>query len=1167
MQLPKRLLWCVLGCAAAALAQEYRGTILGRVTDPAGAAIVSAKVTVTNEATNVSASTVSAADGAYLVPFLNPGRYRVEVEATGFRKYVQSGITVSVNAQVTVGVRLEIGQVSESITVTADAPMLESTTASLGQVINRAKLEAMPLNGRMIFMLNRLAQGVIWQTPTFGATGTSGLRPFDNLGGSAWSMNGGRVTSNEFLLDGAPNSTRGRYNFSPPVDAVEEFKLQTHSFDAQYGRTGGGVVNMTLKSGTNDVHGQVWEFVKYGMWNASNSLNVARGQAKPPQQYNQYGATGGGPVYIPKLYNGRDRTFWMFTWEGLRERVPFPQTTSVPTVAERAGDFSQTYRDSNAFDIYDPLTTTPDQQGRLIRQAFDNRRVPAIRMNGIAQNYLSAVYPLPNVADQRQNNFTNTVNKGIYNYNAEVVRIDHTISSNHKLFGSFYRNHRDEFRSNNGLQGTVANQGQWPQTRNNHGFIVDWVWTLNPTALLNIRTGFTRFLETNFQTDVQKFDAKTLGFTALPGIFMPRVDLEQYTGVGVGSQGVNTSDNTGSLQANYTKTFSRHTLKYGGEYRNIRSNPVTTGNESGFFNFSRAFTRRDPNTADAASGNSVASSLLGYPANAEIGAPQARAIQWHFLAFFVQDDLRVSRKLTLNLGLRWDYESPVTERYNREVRGFDVEATSPLAARVRSASGAATCPACANLKGGLLFAGVGGVPRGLFDPDRNNFQPRIGAAYQLTSKTVIRTGYGLYFAPTGQFGPQTGFFVPTTYIANDLTGRPGVPELGFNTFANPFPRGRDVAPGAADGLLTRAGFGISFDDPNRVVPYIYQFSFSVQHQITRDLLVDAAFVGSRTRELPVSRSVNFVPLEELRKGVPYLQTVVTNPFAGLLPGSGFNGPTVQRQQLLVPFPQFGITRGDGSATGGITRDANSLGQSSYHAFQLRVEQRMAKGLTFISSYALSKNIEKNNFRNAQDTELLRQLTDFDRTHVWGISGIWDLPFGRGQKLGSGVPGWANHFIGGWQYVWNGSIGSNRPQDAPGGLEPLGDPVVKNQSLDLWFNNCYVNLNGTLGRQCAENNLQPAWRVRPAGELRTTPNRFTNIRRPIKPIFDMSLHKNIYFKERVYLEYRFETFNTFNSVIFDGPNTDFSNPNFGRTAQPRAPVYFPRNIQMGLKLYF
>ncbi|MGH8247433.1 MAG: carboxypeptidase regulatory-like domain-containing protein, partial [Gammaproteobacteria bacterium] len=306
----QRLLFIVLIFCSFAAAQEYRGTILGRVTDPSGSAVPGAKVTAINEGTNVASSAQSTADGAYVIPFLIPGKYRVEAEASGFRKYVQSGITVRVNAQVTVAIPMQVGAVAESITVTADAPLLESSTATMGQVIDRKKVEAMPLNGRMIFILNRLAQGVIWQTPTFGATGTSGLRPFDNLGGSAWSMNGGRLTTNEFQLDGAPNSTRGRYNFAPPVDAVEEFKVQTNSFDAQYGRTGGGVVNMTLKSGTNQLHGQLWNFTKYGAWNANNSLNVAQGRAKPPHQYNQDGFTVGGPVRVPKIYNGQDRTFW-----------------------------------------------------------------------------------------------------------------------------------------------------------------------------------------------------------------------------------------------------------------------------------------------------------------------------------------------------------------------------------------------------------------------------------------------------------------------------------------------------------------------------------------------------------------------------------------------------------------------------------------------------------------------------------------------------------------------------------------------------------------------------------------------------------------------------------------------------------------------------------------
>ncbi len=1124
-----------------------------------------ARITAINEATNVPSTAESAADGAYRVPFLIPGKYRVEVEAPGFRKLLRSGITVSVNTNVPLPVELEVGSLAESVEVVADAMLLETATATMGQVVDREKLETLPLNGRMIFMLSGLSQGVIWQTPTFGATGTSGLRPFDNNGGSAWSMNGGRVGSNEFLLDGAPDSTRGRFNFSPPVDAVEEFKIQTNSFDAQYGRTGGGVVNMTLKSGTNRTRGQLWNFTKYGAWNANNSLNVAQGSPKPAQQYNQYGVTAGGPVYLPKLYNGRDRTFWMFTWEGLRERVPFPTTASVPTAEERAGDFSRNYADSPSFDIFDPLTTRTEA-GRLVRDAFPNQRVPASRLHPVAINFLK-IFPLPNISNQRQNNYVNTVNKGIYNYNAEVVRIDHAVGVRNKMFGSFYRNHRDEFRSTNGLQGTLANQGQWPQTRQNYGGTLDWVTTLSADSILNLRAGFTRFTEAVYAIDRTSFDARTLGFAALPGPHMPVLNLDQYATVGVGSQGKNVADNTSSTQANYTRTFSRHILKFGGDYRNIRSNPVTTGDESGNFSFSRAFTRRDPNTQDARSGHSVASLLLGYPSSANIGAGQARAMQWNYWAIFVQDDFRLTTRLTINLGLRWDYESPPTERFNRIIRGFAADAASPLAEAVRRAPGAANCPACSNLRGGLRHAAVDGAPRGLFDPDRNNFQPRLGAAFQLNRKTVLRGGYGLYYSPTGQMGAQTGFFVPTNYIANDLQGAVGVPELGVNTLANPFPQGRAVPPGASAGLLTQAGQSVSYDDTSRVVPNISQFNFSIQRQLTTNLVVDAAFVGSRTRQLPVGRSYNFVPLEELRKGLSYLQQTVDNPFSGLLPGSAFNGRTVQRQQLLYPYPQFSGTRGDNSPTGGSSRNSQSIGESSYHSFQLRLEKRLSQGLTFISAYTFSKNLERNGFLNAQDTVMVRQPVDFDRTHVWTVSGLAELPFGRGQRLASTAPAWLDHLIGGWKLNWIANIGTNRPQDQPGSLERLASAAVSNQSYDLWFNNCYVNLDGSLSSQCAQNSLQPAWRVRAPGELRTTPNRFSEIRRPYRPIFDMSLHKLIRIGERRRLEYRLETFNTFNSVIFNAPNTDFASANFGRIPQPRAPIYFPRNIQMGLKLYW
>ncbi|PYQ47872.1 MAG: hypothetical protein DMF78_22630 [Acidobacteria bacterium] len=803
-----------LAAASLASAQEFRGTILGRVTDPDGAPVPGATVTVINEGTGVGWQAVTESDGVYAARFLVPGQYRVQVEMPGFSRYVQSGITLAIGQNATVNIRLKLGNVSETVEVRAEASLLDTTSGGLGQVIDREVVEDMPLNGRMVFMLNRLAGGVNWQVPTFGATGTSGLRPFDNQGGSAWSLNGGRLATNEFLLDGAPDSTRGRYNFSPPVDAVEEFKIQTNTYDAQYGRTGGGIINTTLKSGANDVHGRAWNFMKNDHLNANNALNNTLGQARPPYTAHQYGALASGPLR-------KGKTFFMASFEGLRERVPFPITTSVPTEREKRGDFSQ-----SGLTIYDPLTTrTVD--GRLVRDPFPGNVIPADRINPIALQILQQIYPSPNVAGQRLNNFANSVNKARYDYDAELVRLDHYFGSASKSFLTLYRNHRDEFRSNNGLQGTFANQGQWPQTRVNYGGILDWVGTVGPRTLLNARVAFTRFTESQFQTDVNQFDRGPLGFRNLPGSSLPRIDLDEYTGIGVGGEGLGTVDNTASTQASYTHTFSRHTLKLGGDYRNIRSNPSSSGNSNGFFNFTRAFTRRDPNSADNASGSSVASFLLGYPANANVGAGNARALQWHYQALFAQDDVRVTPKLTLNLGLRWDYESGVTERFDRMVRGFAFDQPSPLAARVRSAPGASECPSCADLKGGLLFAGQGGVPRSLYEPDWSNVQPRVGFAYSIDPRTVIRGGYGLYYQYRGQFGSQTGFFVDTPYIAGDITGRVGVPETGLNTLANPFPNGLVAPPGSSQGLLTQVGQGISFDDPTNRVPHIHAFNLTV----------------------------------------------------------------------------------------------------------------------------------------------------------------------------------------------------------------------------------------------------------------------------------------------------------------------------------------------------
>jgi Carboxypeptidase regulatory-like domain/TonB dependent receptor len=1144
-------------------AQDFRGTIQGRVTDPQGAAIPHVTVLVTNEETGVASEALTESDGAYAAPFLLPGRYRVEAALPGFKKVVQSGITVGVGQRAPVDLTLALGEVSETVDVRAEASLLDRASGGLGQTIDVKRVEDMPLNGRMIFMLNRLAAGVNWQVPTFGATGTSGLRPFDNGGGSAWSMNGGQVSTNEFLLDGAPNSTRGRYNFGPPVDAVEEFRIQTNTYDAQYGRTGGGVVNMTLKSGTNTFRGQAWNFLKSDRLNSNDVLNRSQGQPKPPYQANQYGITVRGPI-------ARSRTFYMGTFEGLRERVPFPQIASVPTEAERRGDFSRSYTDQvTPLVIYDPLTTTCNAAGQCTRTPFPNNVIPADRINPIASRLLS-LYPLPTLPGQRLNNFVNSVNKARYDYDSELARIDHNFSEASKMFVSIHHNRRDEFRSTNGFQGTVANQGQWPQTRINRGGTADWVRLIGTRTMLNLRGGYTWFTEDAEQRQAKELDRATLGFQNLPGTYLPRIGLDQYnapgsttTSIGVGSDGRGTSDQTASVQGNVTRDFARQRIKAGGEHRLIRATPKTSGDYNGYFNFTRGYTQRDPNAGDNSSGNSVASFLLGYPASGMFGGGNERNETWHYTALYAQDDFRMSPRLTLNLGLRWDYESGVVDAEDRLIRGFAFDRASPLAAQVRTTPGAAECPACSNLAGGLLFAGVDGVPRALFDRDRNNFQPRAGLAYSLNDKTVLRGGYGLYYAFRGQLGSQTGFFVTTPYIAGDINGRVGVPELGVNRFSNPFPNGALEPPGASQGLLTQVGRGISFDDPTFTLPHIHQYNATVSREITRNLMVEASYVGSRTRGLATmtlttdGKNINAISAEDLAKGAAYLQAQVPNPFAGLLPGTSRNGTTIQRQELLRPYPQFGD----------ITRNAFGVGRSWYNSFQFIVQKRVSRGLTFTSSYTFSRTMEQDEFLNAQDTEPLAMIADQDRPHIWQFNGVYELPFGRGQPIGREMGSALNRLVGGWQFNWNFNWQSGRPLGMPGSLEPIPGTSAKlpDPTADRWFNTCYVDLSGAL--QKCQPGESPAWRQRPPFTLRTTPLRFDGIRVPWKPALDASLFKHVEVSRRVRLEIRLEAFNLTNTVIFASPNTTFNDANFGRIAEPRGSVYFPRNIQLGFKLSF
>ena len=779
---------------AAIFSQEFRATVSGTVTDAQGAVIPGAQVEVRNLETNASVSTVSNEAGSYVAPFVPPGRYSVSVSRDGFKRAVRDNVELRVGDRLRIDFQLEIGVVAEQVTVSASAELLETTTASKGQVIDSTKVRDLPLLGRNPFLLAAISAGVQY-TPTRQSRSN---RPFDNGGMDNFSMNGGRQFANEFLLDGVPDTnteTTGPSNLSfvPSPDATEEFKVQTNNYDAQYGRTAGGVVNVSLKSGTNALHGSMYYYLRHDKLNANAFESNWAGVKRSAFRWSQPGVQFDGPVVIPKLYNGRNRTFFMFSWEKIKSKIPFPQTYTVPTALQRSGDFSQTLQaNGQPITVYDPLTTA-GTGGVYTRQPFAQNRIPSNRFDPVSAKLVTYIAE-PNQAGNLQgfNNLVASPNPVSDEYDQFVVRIDQAITTNHKFFTRYVRGNRHEVNSDAGYKHEAS--PWYSHWRINHGGNFDLTSTLSPTLVSSFRAGYIRHQFAIAQYG-EGFDPTILGFPAsvvapLPRKFFPRIAYTDYSAFGpqrsTGSEF--TFSDTWSVAETLNKVVGAHSLKFGGEFRAMFNNQDRPTSSFARFDFDRAYTQRDPLRGDAASGNSFASLLLGVPATGTSDRNVAPAYGNRYYVLFFQDDWRVSRRLTLNLGLRWDYESPQTERFNQMNRGFDQSSPNPF-----------QVPGM-QLKGGLLF--TDGNNRLPHQRDLNNFQPRVGVAYQLASRTVFRGGYGITYIPTFDTGYNHGFSVQTQFVSSVDNGITPSGRL-----SDPFPAGYLTPVGRSKGLATLVGNG------------------------------------------------------------------------------------------------------------------------------------------------------------------------------------------------------------------------------------------------------------------------------------------------------------------------------------------------------------------------
>ncbi len=1201
------------------LAQESRATLTGRVTDPNGAAVSAAKVTVKNLQTNEEFVATTGDEGNYTIPFLIPGTYSANVEASGFKKAVSESLELHTADKATFDVTLEVGGLGETINVTAEGPLLERDSASRGQVIENLRVTELPLNGRNPIILATLAPGVQFNgNPEF-------TRPFDNGENVNFSMNGGLNRHNEFLLDGSPNNaatdvdgnrTRSVNNiaFIPSVDATEEFKVETNTYDSQYGRTGGGVVNLTIKSGGSDFHGSAYEFARRYQWEANRFGNNARGtftsgplagQEVAPRyvrdpvtfanlgghKQDQYGFVISGPLLIPRFgeggrvfVNGREKTFFLFNFEKFNGVDPAANLSDVPTLLERQGNFSQ-----SGVIIYDPLTTRPDPSnpGRFIRDPFPGNIIPANRINPVGQAIVNG-FSTPNITGSdafgRFNNFLQPF-PGTDDFHSEVLRIDHAFGDRQRMFFRYVHNRRDQIQQGDNGRVGLGIDPQDPLVRTNNGAVIDSVTTLSPTTILNLRVSFSRFLQAAYRTRSSPFDATSLGLPssfsdARPVSIVPRIEFTDIQGIrAFGPRNPNSNiTNTWSFPISVTHIRGRHNLKFGGEYRDLQvhqfGGSFTWG--GGFFRFARDFTVRDPQNVNVSGqGSSIAALLLGYPSgDTRLENITPLSFHWGYYAAYIQDDFKVTPNLTLNLGLRYDYESPPVERYNRQNRGFALDQASPLAAAVRTATGAAECPACSNLTGGLLFTGVNGLPSEAFEKDRNNWQPRIGVAYQLNEKTVLRGGYGLYYFPQAEYGAASGFSVTTPFSAT--TGGGAQAFIPAFTLSNPYPNGLIQPVGSSLGQSTQLGTGLTFTDPTHTIPSIHEFSAGVQRELPRRFKLDVSYVGSRSRDIlsgndqaggPRNLNVNTPEqLAQARQNPSFFTASVPNPFRGLIPSNaGLNGATISRQQLLLPFPQFT----------GVTVTGENVGKLWYNSLQASLEKRLSAGFVMVASYTFSKNIGALGFLNSQDPEPTRSVVDFDSTHVLVFSGVYQLPLGRGKRFFTDSGKWRNLLLGGWEYNWLANFRSGRPINLPtGNADLIGDPVISDSSFDRFFNTCVRQTDGTsrqpnAARTAFEPCTNPVWGLRPANTLASTPFRLANLREPWAPLFDMSINKDFFFSERYRFQLRVEAFNAFNTPLFGAPNTNPTSLEFGRLI-PQNSVRNSANyrqLQLGFKFVF
>ena len=1150
-------------------AQSFVGAVRGRVQDPGGAVIAGANITLRNEATGVSRATISNTSGEYVFAQLEPATYAMEIEAAGFRKLVRRGVIVGTQEQVGLDLKMEIGAVTESVQVTTEVPLIENATASNGQVLTTQEMQDLPNLGRNSFLMSKLANNVVPSGPP------TWDRFQDQIGSSALSIAGGPIRGNNYTVDGVPiTSSQNLAIIIPSQSAVAEMKLQENTYDAGMGRTGGGVFNTLITSGSNSIHGDILGYIRPFSLTANEYFNNAAGLGRPFESWENWEMSLSGPVVIPKVYNGKNKTFFFANTEGYLHDQPDAGSAALPTAAELGGNFSQSGKI-----IYDPLSGVPcgptsncPAGATVVRTPFGGNIIPPNQISGIGKAILGYLPPANTnpaaLADQINYQGTDTLGNHAEEF---VFKLDEDPTQWLRLSGSFLYYKSFEPGSNY-LNIPIGGSGSYLLYRHVDATAVNAIVSVNPTTVITARYGFNRFPNI-YNYPSLGFDQTKLG---LPASYVSQLQIAEFPSISLSEAGTTFGGGT-HQQITYwsknaafgvSKATGKHNITMGFDYRRIHTDGAAFSGGPGSFTFNGIFSQQFNAGTSTTTGSDFADALMGYPSAGSAGIVQNTFFFVNYYAGYIQDDIRVTNRLTVNVGLRYEYETGEAEKYNNMLVGFNRTAINPIQSSLAAGSGVTAY-------GVPLVANQNGNPTNCCNALKDKFGPRAGFAFRINDKTVFRGGWGIFYAPIyfsldNQYSP--GVSQSTTYLAStDGFATPA------NSLKNPFPTGLLQPVAISQGISQVYGGTLSFPDQSRTQGIVQQFSADIQRQLPWNIGFEVGYIGSRSSRLQFGSTgsgilpINQVPTQYLSMGSA-LTKKVPNPFFGTPAGIGsLGGSTITEAQLLAPFPEYASVS-----------DYSNGAVAQYDSLILKAQKRLSHGATFLSTFTWSRNYDNefasggSNSYNSGASSSPQNVYNLNAewalgagTVPWRYTGgfTYELPFGKGKP-------WVNsnrfldYAVGGWsvngiiiiesgfplfvtQTNSNTGIGAGVQRPNATGVAATGSGTPESRLND------YIN--------AAAFSLAPQYTF--GNVSRDIPNYGPGLAN-----WDLSIFKNVNVKERFHGQFRLEASNAFNTPNFNNPIGAFqgvssSGAAIGTFGKVISQANLSRELQLGIRLYF